>query len=259
LTEELLEGGVANVGGVVRVGDTVRRPVGPQTLTVHAFLRHLEAVGFDGAPRVLGFDEAGREILTFIPGEVAVPPELPAWAIRDELLVTVARLQRRLHGAASGFEPPGDAVWAPGHLPVTHGTLVCHADICMENVVVRHGTAAAFIDFDHAAPMDRRMDIAVACRHWVPLRDPVDLEPALAGIGQVRRFRAFCDAHALTRPDRAVVLDLLADFLVRALPGIRARAEAGHPGFGAMWRSGYAERNLRARRWLETTREALIG
>lgn len=259
LGEEVLSGGVANVGAVVRVGDTVRRPVGVQTRAVQAFLRHLEAVGFTDAPRVLGTDELGREILSFIPGEVAIPPDLPEWAASDELLLSVAGLQRALHRAARSFTPPRDAVWSPGHLPPSEGSLVCHADVCMENVVVREGRAVALIDFDHAAPMDRRMDIAIAARHWIPLRDPADLEPALAGVDQVARFRAFCDVHRLSRPDREVVLDLLAAFLERALPGIEARAAAGHAGFGAMWRSGYAERNRRSRRWLGTTRERLLG
>jgi hypothetical protein len=48
---------------VERVGDTIRRGTGPWTPAVHALLRHLEAVGFDAAPRVLGFDEQGREVL----------------------------------------------------------------------------------------------------------------------------------------------------------------------------------------------------
>ena len=54
--------------GVVRVGRTVRRPVRPHTPAVHALLRHLEAVGFDGAPRVLGIDGRNREVLTYLPG-----------------------------------------------------------------------------------------------------------------------------------------------------------------------------------------------
>jgi hypothetical protein len=43
--------------GVVRVGDTVRRPTGPWSPAVHALLVHLHEVGFDGAPRSMGFDE----------------------------------------------------------------------------------------------------------------------------------------------------------------------------------------------------------
>lgn len=44
----MLEGEEALVGnvtaGVVRVGETVRRPAGPWTAGVDAFLRHLEGV-----------------------------------------------------------------------------------------------------------------------------------------------------------------------------------------------------------------------
>ncbi|MGH3171034.1 MAG: hypothetical protein ACRDN0_34865 [Trebonia sp.] len=69
-TEIPLPGGNMN-GGVVRVGDTVRRPAGPWTPAVHALLAHLHAVGFAGAPRPLGIDEHDREILTFVPGTVA--------------------------------------------------------------------------------------------------------------------------------------------------------------------------------------------
>ena len=50
---------------MVRVGDTVRRPAGPWTPAVDALLRHLEDVGFPGAPRALGRD---RHVL---PGVVA--------------------------------------------------------------------------------------------------------------------------------------------------------------------------------------------
>ena len=71
--EEILAGGLGNEGRVVRVGNTVRRPIGPQTPAVHLLLRHLEQVGFDGAPRVV--DRIGDlEVLSFLPGAVAVPP-----------------------------------------------------------------------------------------------------------------------------------------------------------------------------------------
>jgi hypothetical protein len=65
--EEPLSG---NVSAVARVGDTVGRSTGPWTPAVHALLRHLEHAGFDGALRVLGIDERGREVLTYVPGEV---------------------------------------------------------------------------------------------------------------------------------------------------------------------------------------------
>ena len=60
--EQVLEGG--NTSVVVRVGDTVRRTAGHWTPAVHALLDHLESVGFDAAPRALGTDEQGREVLS---------------------------------------------------------------------------------------------------------------------------------------------------------------------------------------------------
>ncbi|MGI5224335.1 hypothetical protein [Actinoallomurus sp. CA-142502] len=54
---------------VVRLGDTVRRPTHPWTPAVHALLGHLEQVGFPYSPRLLGTDEEGREVLTYLDGE----------------------------------------------------------------------------------------------------------------------------------------------------------------------------------------------
>lgn len=71
-----------NTTAVVRIGDTVRRPVGPWTPAVHDLLNHLAAVGFPGSPRVLGIDDADREILEFVPGEagcLSAANPLPAW------------------------------------------------------------------------------------------------------------------------------------------------------------------------------------
>ena len=74
--EQLLPGG--NAGGAVRVGATVRRPTGPWTPSVHALLNYLEARQFPGAPRALGVDEHGREVLSFLPGETDRGPSTMA-------------------------------------------------------------------------------------------------------------------------------------------------------------------------------------
>ena len=63
--------GVQSVG-VVPVGDTVRRPPGPNAEFVRALLRLLEQRGFGGAPRLLGRDDQGRDVLTYVEGRV--PP-----------------------------------------------------------------------------------------------------------------------------------------------------------------------------------------
>ena len=65
MTDEVrLEGG--SMTHVVRGGDTVRRSPGRQSAAVQALLRHLESERVDGAPRALGFDDQGRETVTFI-------------------------------------------------------------------------------------------------------------------------------------------------------------------------------------------------
>lgn len=67
--------------GVVRVGDTVRRPVGAHSALVHGVLGHLESVGFSGATRYLGLDEQGRDVLTYIPARSPFRPGQGVWPI----------------------------------------------------------------------------------------------------------------------------------------------------------------------------------
>ncbi|HJX46581.1 MAG TPA: hypothetical protein VJ375_01955, partial [Gaiellaceae bacterium] len=97
--------------GIVRVGNTVRRPRGPWASSVAAYLRHLELVGFDGAPRFLGIDEHGRDILDFVEGAVPSQPVVEPWAAGLPVLTGVARLLRRLHEASAAFVPPDGACW----------------------------------------------------------------------------------------------------------------------------------------------------
>jgi hypothetical protein len=60
---------------VARRGGVVIRDTGPWARSVHSLLRHLHEVGFMGAPRVVGdgFDEQGREVLTYVEGEIINP------------------------------------------------------------------------------------------------------------------------------------------------------------------------------------------
>jgi hypothetical protein len=55
--------------------DVVLHTAGPWSRSVVALLKHLEAVGFEGAPRPVGdgFDADGREAITYIPGTTPHP------------------------------------------------------------------------------------------------------------------------------------------------------------------------------------------
>ena len=94
LHEIPLEGGIANRGRVVRVGETVRRPLRPTSSATHALLQYLGRVGFDGAPKFLGIDVQGREVLSYIPGAAVTPP-YPAWSLTNAALLSVALLLKR--------------------------------------------------------------------------------------------------------------------------------------------------------------------
>src|SRR5690242_5629505 len=119
-------------------------------------------MGFDGAPRLLGTD-GGREILTFVEGDVPVDPQwtpgrgsrLPSYARSDASLVAAARLLRRLHEAARGFQPVDTGYRYHPH-PPRAGEIVSHGDLGPWNTVYRGGVPVAFIDWDCAGPRRAR-------------------------------------------------------------------------------------------------------
>ena len=82
-------------------------PAGSSRAAVRDLLLHLESVGFDGAPRHLGTDDLGREVLTWIDGDVPLPP-YPAWAMTDRALTDLGRLIRRFHEATATFRSTTD-------------------------------------------------------------------------------------------------------------------------------------------------------
>ena len=93
--------------GVQRQGNVVLRPAGPWTPTVHSLLRHLQDVGFTGAPRVVGagFAPDGQETLSYIEGDFIHPGP---WTI--EGAAGVGHLLRKLHEATASYRPPPDAL-----------------------------------------------------------------------------------------------------------------------------------------------------
>ncbi|OAR27683.1 hypothetical protein A8W25_01805 [Streptomyces sp. ERV7] len=167
MDEERLPGG--RTVGAVRIGDAVHRAAQPWTPAVHAVLRHLESVGFDGAPRVLGTDGQGREILTHLAGETA-GEELPwpAWVYSDAALRSVGRWARQLHDATEAFVPPPGVRWLAGQT-WRPGLVIGHHDAAPWNAVWRDGELAGFFDWDTAGPSSREFDLAFMALTWVPL------------------------------------------------------------------------------------------
>ncbi len=251
--EEILKGGIANAGAVVRQGGHVLRPSNPHTATIHALLAHLRDRGFTGASQPVGIDADGRERLVFIEGEVPIPP-YAAWAQTDEVLASAAVLLRRYHDSVSNFRPPPGATWSAemadprGGQP--GGMIICHNDVCLENVVFRDGEAVGLLDFDFAAPGRPLYDLAQFARMCVPVDDEVNS----ARLGWDRpdvfiRLRLVADAYGVP-PDRSELLAILAESIARGGEFVRRRVDEGDPNFIAMWNEmGGMERFDRRRRW----------
>jgi Ser/Thr protein kinase RdoA (MazF antagonist) len=174
---------------------------------VHALLRHLEQRGFAGAPRFLGVDIAGRDVLSYLTG--AVPRDLGEFSTAQ--CAAAARLLCALHGATAGSPLCGDA------------EVVCHGDASPCNAVFRDGLPYAFIDFDAAHPGRRRDDLGYAAWLWLNLGDE-----ELSARRQGARLGAFIRAYGAFPLHDAVsaVLDAQAELSERSGAPLEVRAWA---------------------------------
>lgn len=232
MEEEKLTGG--NITAVSRIGSTVRRETGPWTPQVHRLLAHLRAKGFEEVPAPLGFDEQGREILTFIPGLVGNDP-LPESLRTDDVLIAAARLLRRLHDATVDVAPTWLTGWrAPAREPVE---VICHGDFAPYNCVFVQGKLIGVIDFDHAHPGSREWDIAYALYRFAPLMAPSNPDSYGALPEQGRRARLFCDEYGLENRSQlvqtiklrlAAMADYLRDGAAQGDLRLQANIDAGH-------------------------------
>jgi RimJ/RimL family protein N-acetyltransferase len=206
---------------VVRVGDTVRRPVAQHGAFAHALLNHLETHGFDGAPRFLGIDGAGRETLSFISG--SVPPELGAFS--EDQTAAAARLLRQLHDATL------DSPLRNGH------EVLCHGDASPCNCVFVEGTPVAFIDFDNAHPGSRLDDLGYASWLWLDIGN-ADVSAHLQGSRIADFFRSY-----------GMDAGLAIDSIVAAQRALSARTDS----------TGVREWANSCRAWVERHRDGLAA
>jgi hypothetical protein len=256
--ERPLAGGMYDDGRVVLVGDTVRRPMRASSVAAQALLIHLEAVGFDAAPRFLGVDERGREILTFVDGDVPLPP-YPAWAMTDRAIAGLGTLLRRFHDARASFDAASVAGWSTTWSDPAGGPLVCHNDLFPENVVFRDGLPVALIDFGEAAPGRPTWDLAIAAEVWSPLSAPTGRIGQQRGLDAVRRVGLLAGGYGFERARAAELVEVLFEERAHSQTNMRAEVAAGDEVMVEYWRVHGGDAQAAADdAWLESQRAALI-
>ncbi|RAK36612.1 phosphotransferase family enzyme [Actinoplanes lutulentus] len=203
----MILGGGRLTPGVVKIGETVRRPKSAFTRTL---LRHLAQAGFDGAPKYLGRDELDRDILAFLPGDVPAK-----WrALTDDQVAAGGSLLRRFHEASRALaERLGD------------GPVICHNDAGPNNTVFRHARPIAFIDFDFAAVGDPLEDVAYMAWSWCISSKPARGDAA----SQALQVRVLADAYELSTAQRTRLMDAVHERLVRNERFWTSRASNGPP------------------------------
>lgn len=249
MAEQPLDGGIANAGRVVRAGPHVLRPSSPHSGSIHTFLRAVSDAGFDGVPTPVAVDEDGRERLEFIDGEVPAAP-YPDWSQSNTALASIARLLRGLHDASRGFDPHG-LTWNKALADPAGGTLVCHNDVELSNVVFRDGIAVGLIDFEFAAPGRPVYDLAQLARLCVPIEHDLDqLRLGWHPADRPARLRLVADAYGLDAKGRAGLLLAMNDAIDRIEATVRRSVDTGAPNAAAvLTRTGGMEKYDRRRRW----------
>jgi hypothetical protein len=230
---ERLPGG--NTGGASLVDGTVRRNAGPWTQTVHCLLRHLELSDFQRAPRPLGYDGAGREILSYLPGDtVGDRRPWPSWTHSDGAIKEIGTWLRDYHGVVASFVPPPDACWRLDRHEWRPGDIIGHNDAAPYNAVWDLGSDSlvGIIDWDFAAPCEPIYDLAFVASAWVPLHSRrTAVEEGFTDFeDRGRRLRLLLDAYGFESTIQ-VLFDAVRERLVDHIDGVRVLAASGDPHF----------------------------
>jgi len=220
-------------GGVVRVGDTVRRPQGDAAEGIHALLRHLEKHQVLGVSRLLGVDEQGREMLSYHPG-VTIWPHRADLLGDDGVLRAVALLARRFHDASALLPIPAGVSWWEGSRDPRGGNLLLHGDFAPWNVVVGDDRLT-LIDWDTAVPGRVEWELAYVLHTFVPFFG----ELAPDAEETVRRIRVFADGYGLDDDSTRLAMSLVPDRCRRLVAFMYQEANAEVPAFVTMVAEGH--------------------
>lgn len=225
--EEWLPG---NISGAVKIGMTARRPVGYWTPAVHKLLAHLRD-RVPHIPRVLGFDDQGREVLDYLPGKVV---DTERDVLTEGQLISLVAWTKAFHSAVADFEHPGP--WR--YFPMPDATLIGHNDIAPYNACFEGDELVGVFDWDLSGPSTPLNELAFMAWNCVPLWRPIESQTAASRLELLANTYGNHDGDQILRavPERIQLM----------LDGIPAAAEAGDTGMAALMTHGEPERSRNA-------------
>jgi hypothetical protein len=177
--EELLGGG-NNSFEVVRVGDTVRRARDTGSRLAARLLAFLESAGYPYAPRYLGIDDRGRDILSYIPGQTTNHPSQRA----DGAYARGGVMLSLLHRLTAGHPLAADQ------------ECIIHGDPGSFNTIFREGLPVAFIDWSSCRPGARVDDLGYMAWTWC-----IQSQGHVPVAEQARHLRELRDGYGDTSPE----------------------------------------------------------
>ena len=246
-----------SVNTVKRVGNTVIRPAGAWSPSVHRLLNYLDRKSFSYSPSAITLDlNQNRETLSYIDGNVAMRP-WPTCLLTENGIIEVAQMLLRYHQAVADYVPASGSVWRVSGVQWKEGMIVRHGDLGPWNMVWKSEKLAGLIDWDFAEPGYPIEDVAQVAWDCVPLYSPK--KSIHAGVwpeDQLPRLRTLCKSYGA---DMATVINAVSDMQEKEFRRIKSFGELGKAPWAKLLKMGGLDEIIAASQWLYSTYKPSVG